>query len=175
MVESVQTIVLCSCDDTMPLDAGAVRRGCRGAKVEIAGQLVGVRVTRGSTGVPGRRYRLLTGQQVRERLRRRLVRWGCGCRRGGRGGGRWWGWWWLHSRNLSPGGWWWLHSRNLSPGDRTDRWRRRGRRGRDEVAEHAPGVFRRDHDEPRMQAGLVAQRDKRRTWCRASGKCGPSR
>ena len=39
MVESLQTIFLCSCDDTMPLDAGAVRRGCRGAKVEIAGQL----------------------------------------------------------------------------------------------------------------------------------------
>ena len=46
MVESVQTIVLCSCDDTMPLDAGAVRRGCRGAKVEIAGQLCRAEVER---------------------------------------------------------------------------------------------------------------------------------
>jgi ferredoxin len=34
-----QTIVLCSCEGTMPLDPDAVRRGCRGAKVETAGQL----------------------------------------------------------------------------------------------------------------------------------------
>jgi ferredoxin len=34
-----QTIILCSCEDTMPLDEAAVRRGCRGAKVESAGQL----------------------------------------------------------------------------------------------------------------------------------------
>ena len=39
MAERPQTIVLCSCDDTMPLDTDAVRRGCRGAKVETAGQL----------------------------------------------------------------------------------------------------------------------------------------
>jgi ferredoxin len=46
MVESLHTIVLCSCDDTMPLDAGAVRRGCRGAKVEIVGQLCRAEVER---------------------------------------------------------------------------------------------------------------------------------
>jgi ferredoxin len=46
MAERPQTIVLCSCDDTMPLDAGAVRRGCRGAKVEIAGQLCRAEVER---------------------------------------------------------------------------------------------------------------------------------
>jgi ferredoxin len=46
MVENPQTIVLCSCDDTMPLDAGAVQRGCRGAKVEIAGQLCRAEVER---------------------------------------------------------------------------------------------------------------------------------
>jgi ferredoxin len=46
MVESLQTIFLCSCDDTMPLDAGAVRRSCRGAKVEIAGQLCRAEVER---------------------------------------------------------------------------------------------------------------------------------
>jgi ferredoxin len=33
------TIILCSCEDTMPLDGDAVRRGCRGAKVETAGHL----------------------------------------------------------------------------------------------------------------------------------------
>jgi ferredoxin len=39
MTERKQTIVLCSCESTMPLDVNAVRRGCRGAKVESAGQL----------------------------------------------------------------------------------------------------------------------------------------
>jgi ferredoxin len=46
MAEHPQTIVMCSCDNTMPLDAGAVRRGCRGAKVEIAGQLCRAEVDR---------------------------------------------------------------------------------------------------------------------------------
>ena len=39
MADGPRTIILCSCDDTMPLDVGAVRRGCRGAKVETADQL----------------------------------------------------------------------------------------------------------------------------------------
>jgi ferredoxin len=39
MTERKQTIVLCSCESTMPLDTDAVRRGCRGAKLETAGQL----------------------------------------------------------------------------------------------------------------------------------------
>ena len=39
MAERQQTIILCSCEDTMPLDVDAVRRGCRGTKVETAGQL----------------------------------------------------------------------------------------------------------------------------------------
>src|SRR5262245_32881971 len=34
-----RTILACSCDDTMPLDAGAVARGCRGAEVRTAHQL----------------------------------------------------------------------------------------------------------------------------------------
>jgi ferredoxin len=46
MAEHPQTIVMCSCDDTMPLDVGAVRRGCRGANVEIAGQLCRAEVER---------------------------------------------------------------------------------------------------------------------------------
>ena len=32
-------ILICSCEDTMPLDAAAVRRGCRGAQVTIARHL----------------------------------------------------------------------------------------------------------------------------------------
>ena len=39
MADGPRTIILCSCDDTMPIDVAAVRRGCRGAKVETAGQL----------------------------------------------------------------------------------------------------------------------------------------
>lgn len=37
--ERQQHIMLCSCEDTMPLDAGAVRRGCRGAAVSTGRQL----------------------------------------------------------------------------------------------------------------------------------------
>src|SRR5262249_56771501 len=33
------TIVICSCEDTMPLDAAAVARGCGGAEVTTARQL----------------------------------------------------------------------------------------------------------------------------------------
>jgi ferredoxin len=39
MAERQKTIILCSCEDTMPLDGDAVRRGCRGAKVETASHL----------------------------------------------------------------------------------------------------------------------------------------
>jgi ferredoxin len=39
MPERPRNILICSCDDTMPLDAGAVRRGCRGAEVTSAHQL----------------------------------------------------------------------------------------------------------------------------------------
>jgi ferredoxin len=34
-----RTILVCSCDDTMPLDEAALARGCRGAEVEAAHQL----------------------------------------------------------------------------------------------------------------------------------------
>src|SRR5882757_3246974 len=34
-----RTILVCSCDDTMPLDADALARGCRGAQVKTANQL----------------------------------------------------------------------------------------------------------------------------------------
>ncbi len=39
MTEGRRTILLCSCDDTMPLDAEGVRRVCRGAGVATAHQL----------------------------------------------------------------------------------------------------------------------------------------
>src|SRR5215470_17676215 len=39
MAERPTNILICSCDDTMPLDAAAVTRGCRGAKVSSAHQL----------------------------------------------------------------------------------------------------------------------------------------
>ncbi len=39
MAERPRNIVICSCEDTMPLDAGAVQRACRGAKVLEGRQL----------------------------------------------------------------------------------------------------------------------------------------
>jgi ferredoxin len=39
MAERPPNILICSCEDTMPLDAAAVRRGCRGAEVSTARQL----------------------------------------------------------------------------------------------------------------------------------------
>jgi ferredoxin len=39
MPESPETILICSCEDTMPLDAGAVGRACRGARIATARQL----------------------------------------------------------------------------------------------------------------------------------------
>ncbi len=39
VAEQSRTILVCSCEDTMPLDLDAVRRGCRGASVESGHQL----------------------------------------------------------------------------------------------------------------------------------------
>src|SRR5215475_124939 len=39
MADGPRTIVMCSCEDTMPLDGDAVRMACRGARVETAHQL----------------------------------------------------------------------------------------------------------------------------------------
>src|SRR5215467_6726519 len=51
-----QTIILCSCEDTMPLDTEAVRHGCRGANIETARQLCRAEITHFhaivATGVP---------------------------------------------------------------------------------------------------------------------------
>jgi ferredoxin len=41
-----RTILVCSCEDTMPLDAGAIERGCRGATVATAHQLCRVELER---------------------------------------------------------------------------------------------------------------------------------
>ena len=46
MADRPSTIFLCSCDDTIPLDAGAVRRGCCSAKIETAGQLCRAEIER---------------------------------------------------------------------------------------------------------------------------------
>ena len=39
MAERSRQILICSCEDTMPLDAGAIRRGCGGSAVTSAHQL----------------------------------------------------------------------------------------------------------------------------------------
>ena len=39
MADTPRTVLICSCEDTMPLDAAAVKRGCRGANVLTGRQL----------------------------------------------------------------------------------------------------------------------------------------
>jgi hypothetical protein len=39
MAESRRTVLICSCEDTMPLDIGAVARACRGDSVVAGRQL----------------------------------------------------------------------------------------------------------------------------------------
>jgi hypothetical protein len=39
MADNPRNILICSCEDSMPLDADAVRRGCRGVQVSTARQL----------------------------------------------------------------------------------------------------------------------------------------
>jgi ferredoxin len=39
MADNLRTVLICSCEDTMPLDAAAVKRGCRGAAVLTGQQL----------------------------------------------------------------------------------------------------------------------------------------
>ena len=46
MPDSAGNIVICSCEDTMPLDADAVRSGCRGAKVTTARHLCRAEIER---------------------------------------------------------------------------------------------------------------------------------
>ena len=46
MADGPRQILLCSCEDTMPLDADAVRRGCRGAEVASGRQICRAEVER---------------------------------------------------------------------------------------------------------------------------------
>ena len=46
MAEQPWTILLCSCDDTMPLDPATVRKGCGGASVATAHQLCRAELSR---------------------------------------------------------------------------------------------------------------------------------
>src|SRR5260370_13504734 len=50
------TLLVCSCDDTMPLDAGALARGCAGVKIERGRQLCRAELDRfralAAAGVP---------------------------------------------------------------------------------------------------------------------------
>src|SRR4051812_46139387 len=46
MTEQPRTILLCSCENTIPLDAEAVRRGCRGADVATANHLCRTEIER---------------------------------------------------------------------------------------------------------------------------------
>ena len=41
-----RTILVCSCEDTMPLDADALARGCRGAELKTANQLCRAEIER---------------------------------------------------------------------------------------------------------------------------------
>jgi ferredoxin len=46
MPDAIRTIVVCSCEGTMPLDGEAVRCGCRGGAVMTASQLCGAEIDR---------------------------------------------------------------------------------------------------------------------------------
>ena len=56
MADRPHDILICSCEDTMPLDADSVRRGCRGANVTSARQLCRAELARfraaASAGAP---------------------------------------------------------------------------------------------------------------------------
>jgi ferredoxin len=56
MASRPRNILICSCEDTMPLDAGAVRRGCAGTQVTTARQLCRAELERfraaAATGAP---------------------------------------------------------------------------------------------------------------------------
>jgi ferredoxin len=53
MADRPHNILICSCEDTMPLDADAVRRGCKGAHVTSARHLCRAEIERFRTAVTG--------------------------------------------------------------------------------------------------------------------------
>ena len=74
MADRPRNILVCSCEDTMPLDADAVRRGCRGANVSTARQLCRAELERFRAGGGERRAahrRLHAGSAAVLRSRRR--------------------------------------------------------------------------------------------------------
>ena len=44
MIEKSRTLLVCSCEDSMPLDVSAIRKGCPGSKVETARHLCGTEI-----------------------------------------------------------------------------------------------------------------------------------
>jgi ferredoxin len=56
MADQPRKILVCSCEDTMPLDLAALRRGCRGADIATARQLCRAELERfGAAATPGTR------------------------------------------------------------------------------------------------------------------------
>ncbi len=55
MADRPPNILICSCEDTMPLDGSAVRRGCRGAEVSTARQLCRAELEKNSKSSARRR------------------------------------------------------------------------------------------------------------------------
>src|ERR1044072_104368 len=53
MADRPQNILICSCEDTMPLAADAVRRGCRGAQVLTANYLCRAQLDLFRTAIAG--------------------------------------------------------------------------------------------------------------------------
>ncbi len=56
MADQPRRILICSCEDTMPLDAEAVRRGCRSSQVTTARQLLFSEIAAGQEGGADIRY-----------------------------------------------------------------------------------------------------------------------
>ena len=56
MADGPRHVLICSCEDTMPLDSGAVKRACRGSEVTTAHQLCRAELERfraaASSGTP---------------------------------------------------------------------------------------------------------------------------
>ncbi len=73
MAESPRTILICSCEDTMPLDARAVKRGCRGARGHDR-----------ASALPRRARAVPRGRGRRRAAHRRLHAGGAAVRRGRR-------------------------------------------------------------------------------------------
>ena len=65
-----RTILVCSCEDTMPLDADAIGRGCRGASVETARHLCRAEIERFRKASQRRRRRSRSAARRKRRCSR---------------------------------------------------------------------------------------------------------